>query len=446
MDRGDGVLSQPISRRGVLKGGVGLGIGALSLGGLPGLLAACSNSSGGSTATLNVLSPAAPDPAPVGVAQFSQAAVKAFEKWQSDHKAKVVYEAIPWPQLHDKMATEFASGSYVHDIVYMSGWVPEFADNLVEIGSRLSPDLKSDLPSSSFSTTTWGGKTYGVVFTLSLLTLFYNQEHFDAAGIAQPPATWDDLKAYVKELTREGRYGWVLNYGAPEGIGGVASYWMVYLQQAGGQMYGSDGLPVFNDTPGVDALQLMLDLWKAGTDPGSISYVGINDATNVFTSGKASMMMNWPFMWKPAQDPSSSKIVGKLGAAILPAGPAGTASIDGTDAWTVTKLSKDPDLSLQLIEFYLSPEQQKSQSIDTGWLPIRLSVLNDPEVQQAATNAKVVLEQAQHPYDSFVTPDYNQVTQAIGTEIQRALKGEKSAAQAIADASDQVTAIVKQRL
>jgi multiple sugar transport system substrate-binding protein len=44
-----------------------------------------------------------------------------------------------------------------------------------------------------------------------------------------------------------------------------------------------------------------------------------------------------------------------------------------------------------------------------------------------------------------VTPDYNQVTQALGTEIQKALKGEKTAAQAIKDASDQVTAIVKKR-
>ena len=82
---------------------------------------------------------------------------------------------------------------------------------------------------------------------------------------------------------------------------------------------------------------------------------------------------------------------------------------------------------------------QKSQSIDTGWLPIRLSVLNDPEVQEKSANAKVVLEQAQHPYDSFVTPDYNEVTIAISTEIQKALQGQQDAATAIANASDAVT-------
>jgi multiple sugar transport system substrate-binding protein len=393
---------------------------------------------------LSVLSPLAPDPAPPGVAKFSE---DAFAQWQQTNGVKVNYEALAWQQLHDKMATDFASGTDTYDLIYMSGWVPEFAEFLTPIGDQIPADLKADLPTSSFSTVTWDNNTYGVVFTLSLLTLFYNQEHFEKAGIKAPPATWDELKGYAQELTGGGQYGWVLNYGDPAGIGGVASYWMTFLQQAGGTMYGEDGLPVFNDEKGAAALQLMVDMFTNGsTDPGAISYVGINDATNVFTAGKASMMMNWPFTWKPANDPATSQIVGKIGSAILPAGPAGSASIDGTDAWTITASSKNPDTAMKLIEFYLDPEVQKRQCIDTGWLPIRLSVLADPEVQAAAPNAVVVSEQATHPYDSFVTPDYNEVTQALGTEVQKALRGDKSVADALKDASDNVTSIVKKRL
>ena len=77
----------------------------------------------------------------------------------------------------------------------------------------------------------------------------------------------------------------MLNYGAPEGIGGVASYWMAFLQQAGGTMYDANGQPAFDTPEGVDALQVMIDLMPY-TDPGSISYVGINDATNVFSAGQ----------------------------------------------------------------------------------------------------------------------------------------------------------------
>lgn len=347
-------------------------------------------------AQLSVFSPLPPDPAPPGAAKFSEAA---FADWQKANAAKVSYDMVAWPQLHDKMATTFASGEHVWDIAYMSGWVPEFAQFLTPFSDKLPKELVDDLPKSSFSTVTWDGQSSGVVFTLSLLTLFYNTEHFQQAGFSEPPKTWDDLKRYAKELTHDGNFGWVLNYGEPAGIGGVASYWMCFLQQAGGKLYNDDGTPAFNSPEGVAGLQCMVDLVPF-SDPGSISYVGINDATNVMTAGKASMMMNWPFMWKPAQDPATSKIVGKLGGALLPAGPAGSASIDGTDAWTITKTSKNPELAQKLIEFYLDKEVQKRQAIDTGWLPIRLSTLGDPEVQAALPNAAVVLEQATHPYDS----------------------------------------------
>lgn len=390
---------------------------------------------------LSVFAPRPPDPAPPGAAKFSETA---FADWQKANGATVSYDLVPWPELHDKMATTFASGEHVWDIVYMSGWVPEFAKFLTPFSTKLSKELVDDLPKSSFATVTWDGETSGVVFTLSLLTLFYNTELLQKAGFKEAPKTWDELKAVAKGTTHDGQFGWVLNYGEPAGIGGTASYWMCFLQQAGGKLYNEDGSPAFNNDAGISALQMMIDLMPY-TDPGSISYVGINDATNVMTAGKAGMMMNWPFMWKPANDPASSKIVGKLAGALLPAGPAGSASIDGTDAWTITKTSKNPDLAIKLIEFYLDKEVQKRQAIDTGWLPIRLSILSDPEVQAALPNAAVVLEQAKHPYDSYVTPDYNEVTVALGTEINKALAGKSSAKDALTEAESLVGAIVKKR-
>jgi multiple sugar transport system substrate-binding protein len=392
-------------------------------------------------AALNVFSPLPPDPAPPGAAKFSE---ESFAKWQADNGATVAYETLAWPQLHDRMATAFASGAAPWDITYNCGWVPEFESFLSPYADTLPKALVDDLPASSFATTTVGGKRYGTVFTLSLLTLFYNKELLEQAGFKEAPKTWDEMRACAKEMTRDGRFGFVLNYGDPAGIGGTASYWMVFLQQAGGKLYGEDGLPSFKGDEGVAALQMMVDLMPS-TDPGSISYAGINDATNVLLAGRAGMMMNWPFMWNAANDPKQSQIVGKMTSAVLPAGPKGSASIDGTDAWTIVKSSKNQDKAQKLIEFYLDAEVQKRQVLDTGWLPIRLSVLADPEVQAKAPNAAVVLEQAKHPYDSFVTADYNQVTVAIGTEVQQALQGSKTAAQAIADAHEAVTAIVKRR-
>jgi multiple sugar transport system substrate-binding protein len=215
---------------------------------------------------------------------------------------------------------------------------------------------------------------------------------------------------------------------------------MVFLQQAGGKIIAKMGCQPSTTRPARRFADH--DHPMPYTDPGAISYVGINDATNVFTSGNASMMMNWPFMWVPANDPASSKIVGQVATDILPAGPVTSASIDGTDAYTIATLSPNPELSRQLVEFYLDNEVQKRQVLDTGWLPIRLSVLGDPEVQAAAPNAASVLEQAKFPYDSFVTPDYNAVTTAIGVGDPGS-PGQGQPLEALQDASDQVTEIVK---
>jgi multiple sugar transport system substrate-binding protein len=325
--------------------------GAAIAGSLPALWASGVRPARADDVALNVLTPLPPDPAPPGAAKFS---ADAFAKWQADNGAKVTYDAVAWPELHDKMATNFASGAHAWDVIYMSGWVPEFSKFTVPFSDKLSPDLVADLPPSSFATVTWDGKKNGVVFTLSLLTLFYNTEQLSAAGFKEPPKTWDELKAAAKELTRDGRYGWALNYGAPDGIGGVASYWMCFLQQAGGKLYGEDGLPAFNNEAGVASLQALVDLMPY-TDPGSLSYVGINDATNVLLAGNAAMMMNWPFMWKPAQDPANSKIVGKLGGALLPAGPARRrrSTVRMPDH---RGTSKNQDLAVKLIEFYLDAE------------------------------------------------------------------------------------------
>ena len=434
-----------LTRRSFITRSASVGLGAMALTSLPALLAACGGSSsggGGGSTNLKVLALEPPDPTPPGGADF---ALDALKQWESANKASVSYDTVPYTQIHDKIATAFASGSSPWDVSYMAGWAPEFSNNLIDIGPKISQSVKDDMPASSFKTTTWDGKVMGAVFTLSLLTLFYNTELLEKAGIKEPPKNWEELLGYTKELTGGGQYGWVNNYGVPEGVGGTANYWMVYLQQAGGQMYDESGQPVFNDAAGVDAVQFMVDLWNAGTEPGSISYTGVADTTNVFTSGKAAMMMNWPFTWKPASDPATSKIAGKLGSAVLPAGEAGTASVDGGDAFSVTTSAKDPDLAVKLIEFYLSPEAQKAQALETGWLPIRLSVLADAEVQKAAPNATTLLEQAKSPYDSFITPDYNEVTLAIGTEVTKAIKGDTSPKQAMQDASDAVTSIIKKR-
>lgn len=393
------------------------------------------------TTPVAVLSALPPNYAPPGIGGYAGDLVAG---WLSTNSAWLNYESVAWENLPGKIAANIRSGAHVYDVIAMSGWVPRFSEALLPLEERIDRRLRIDLPASAYRAVSWEGQLYALPATLSLLTLFYNVEHLDAAGIDRPPETWDELKATAAALTREGRYGWRMNLANPVGIGGTASYWMTFLQQAGGTMYGDDGRPVFDDEPGVQALQLMIDLLPS-TDPRSFTDTGIVDTTLGLRNGSCSMAMNWPFMWRTVQSDPTAASYGAFATAVLPAGPAGTASLDGSDGWSIRRNTPIPKLATSLIAFYLDKRVQKQMALTTDWLPARLSVLADNDVQAAAPHAATLLAQAKQPFANFVTPDYDAVTQAIGDEVVAALKGIKTAKQAVADAAAAVDAIVKNK-
>ncbi|HET9662385.1 MAG TPA: extracellular solute-binding protein [Thermomicrobiales bacterium] len=418
-----------VTRRGVLKMGAtaaaGLAIGQSSL---PALA---------QSQRLSVLSPQRPDPIPPGVSNF---AVDLLTTWQTDHDTGVDYTTQPFFEMAQATSDAVASGGYVHDIFYNWATIPENAGSLVELGSRLPNELTADLAPSQAASVSWQGKQYGVVPTLSLLLLFFNRDILASAGIGQPPATWDELKATAAAFATESPNGLLLPYGAPAGIGGVASIWMAFLQQAGGAMYNDDGKPVFDDAPGVDALQFMIDLLPITTSD-SLRLAGYGDAAYRMMAGSAAMTFSFPAFWT-AMNGGAAPGEGRIAPAVMPKGPDTNATINGVDAWTIATASPNQELAEELIAFYLSPDVQKRQAIDTGWLPARLSVLGDAEVQSANPVAAVLLEQATSPFDSFITPNYLAITDAIGREIQQALRGEQTASQALTTAKSAIQPLI----
>lgn len=386
---------------------------------------------------LSVLSPQGPDPIPPGVSNFG---VDLLTAWQTEHDTGVDYDVRPSFELAQAATDAFSSGTFVHDLFYNWATIPEVASNLVALDSRLSTELTADLARSQAVSVSWQGTQYGVVSTLSPLLLFYNRSLLDQNGISAPPATWDDLKALVSVFSGDVRNGLMMPFAAAAGIGGVASIWMAFLQQAGGRMYDDAGEPVFDDAAGVDALQLLIDLMPM-TAPESMNLVGYADVAARLTAANVAMTFSFPAFWDvlnngaPAGD-------GVIVPAVMPKGPENNATISGVDAWTIAAASPNQDLAAQLIDFYLSSDVQKRQAIDTGWLPARLSVLGDAEVQAANPVAAVVLEQVKSPFDSFVTPNYLAITDAIGREIQKALRGEQSGAQALTAAKATIQPLI----
>ena len=415
-----------LDRRGLIKMGAAAVAGlALGRGFAP--VAAQTNQ-------LSVLTAGSPDPRPPGTGDYGN---DMLDSWKVEHDTGVTYDIQPLFALDQVSQAAFDTGSYAYDLLYNSAMIPEYRANLLEIGSRLSQELVNDLAPSQAASVSWQGEQYGVMPTLSLMLLFYNKNLFDLKGLSGPPTTWDELKGYAAEFQEEPfPMGMIMPWGAPAGIGSVTSYWMAFLQQAGGTMYDAAGQPVFNDAPGVDALQLMIDLMPSLTGD-SITNIETNSIAFRMQSDGAAMMMTFPAFWN-VMNGGAPAGEGKIVPAVMPSGPENNATVNAVDAWTLASLSTNPDLAMELIEFYLSPEVQKRQWTDIGWLPARLSALESPEIQAMTPLAAVLREQANAPFDSFVSMNYMAVTQVIGREIQKALHGQQTASQALTAAEDAV--------
>lgn len=419
-------MMRRFDRRDVLKMGTAAGAGMAFGGGGRGTAAQ-------EMRQLSVLTTGTPDPRPPGTGDYGN---DMLDLWKSDHATEVTYEMRPLFEVDDASRAAFDTGVYVHDVYYNSAMIPPFSPYLLELGSRLPEDLIADLAPSQGEPVSWRGQQYGVMPTLTLMILVYNRTIFESYGLPGPPATWDELKEYAAEINPGFPMGLMMPYGARAGIGGVASIWSAFLQQAGGRMYDDDGTPVFNDAPGVDALQFMIDLMPSTTGD-SLTNVDMLDLSHRMAHDSAGMMFTFPAFWEVLNQgapPGEGKIV----PAVMPTGPENNATIAMADSWTIATTSPDPDLALQLIDFYLSPEVQRRQWTDIGWLPARLSVLEDPAVQESTPVAAAIREQANAPFASFVTDNFMAVTDVIGLEIQRALRGEQTAAQALTVAEEAI--------
>jgi multiple sugar transport system substrate-binding protein len=380
--------------------------------------------------TISVLAPLLPDPSPPGVLDYLMPGI---EIWEARHQARIKYETSAVENIKPKILINFRQGYYMHDIMYCAGWAQEVAPWLLPLDALLSPTLRDEIPPWSLNSFRWRDKLYGLPSAANPMILFANRAHFGDARITRLPDTWDDLLAAARSLTGAGRFGWTMPAGQTGGSGGVMSHWLVFLLQAGGELFDQDERPGFVTDSGLAAIDMLKQL-LAVSDPQAIHHKSIIDASAVFMSGDAAMMMNWAVMHRSLNDPSISEVAGNLATAVLPAGPAGTASIDTGDGWTLDARTWIAAKSMDLLQYYLEPRVQKQMLTQTGWLPISASALDDADVQAEAPHAATVRQQLNSRIESGFRPNYDVVTRIIGSEVREALIGMKSPIDALRSA------------
>jgi len=220
----------------------------------------------------------------------------------------------------------------------------------------------------------WEGEFITFPFNKSVPVFYYNMDLFEKYGIEEFPKTWDEFREIAKKLTidtdGDGKYD---IYGTAFPV----NVWMfeTLLYQKGGALI-KDGKAAFNSKEGVEALQYFVDLiYKDSCAYLSTGYRHQDD----FAVGKVAMVWGTIVSYSFMKD----KITFRLGVARIPRDRDSVVVISGTN---VALFSDVPEVkrekAFEFIKYFLTPEVQARWSIGTGYLPLRRSVLERPEMKE----------------------------------------------------------------
>jgi multiple sugar transport system substrate-binding protein len=134
------------------------------------------------------------------------------------------------------------------------------------------------------------GTQYGIPFTTSSRTLFYNKKIFSDAGISSPPQTWADVKADALKIKAKGKVG----FGLPLGSEEAQAETLLWMLGNGGNYQDKSGNWTIDSSQNVETLQFMKDLVKSGATEPNPGTKNRTDLWKQFAQGDIGMINGSP--------------------------------------------------------------------------------------------------------------------------------------------------------
>jgi multiple sugar transport system substrate-binding protein len=340
-------------------------------------------------------------------------------------------------------ATVALQGNEQPDISYQYGTnMPQLATapKLVDLTERVNAaDYDwTDFYEGERAVATVDGKVLGVPALVDNLAVVYNKDLFAAAGVPEPTNdwTWEDLRAAAKAVTDPANQQFGLVFPADASETMVWQY-IAMLWAAGGDILNEDNSQaIFNQAPGVQALQTLVDI----NDDGSM-YLDFQPDSGkygqLFNAGKIGMVITGP--WDLGGFPDVN-----YGVVFMPSFTAGGSheTIAGPDNWVI--FDNGParvDAAWQFLSFMTSQDQVLQDSLDTSHMPTRASVAAMPEFEEFYAKypgTEVFVDNLNNVLKARPQiPQYPRISTALGQSLVAALQGDMSAQDALDQAAEQ---------
>lgn len=325
------------------------------------------------------------------------------------------------------------------------------AGYLLDVGTK-DPDASKPFVSSFWKSATFKNADGKAIHTTlpwytGGVVLTYNKDLLAKAGIdpAKPPTSIFGLFADYEKVAEAGDGKFYATMANP--------VWRIPadFDQMGIKVLSSDGKSaVFGDDPRTTQwVEWMAKLYKAGAMPKD-SLSSSNDPSTLYSQGKVAYGSTNPSFVRFVKQNSPS-VYDRTAVGQQPYDALGVASAGAPQYISVAATSKNAPTALSFAEFLTNAENQTAWCKDPAVVifPTTTESLSDPFFQNV-TGSDPFSQARKLVADQLKTASTNQtnlspaVQNAIVAQVQLAMQGKKSAADAVKDAQEKANELLKQ--
>lgn len=366
--------------------------------------------------------------------------------WKTANDADLAFTTFDSNPLMDRLfreaslpETEFSVGYMVDnrptsDIARLfeplDGWqekdpIADFAD--------LAPGLIKGM--------TIDGKLIGIPVRTATQALFYNEDLLEQAGFTAPPATLEELVAQAQKISADKiATGMVL-------ASDLAVFPVMFARAFGGDFLTQDFRLLPDPAAMEQALTVLAGMFADGSLPRSYATTKNDDQVTWMQQGRAAFTV-LPFA-RAAQlnNPEQSKFPGRIKAVGFPVtgglvGKTPMASVVEAWAMVIPANARDKDLAWSYIRQVSSPETTLGMALN-GNGAARVSTFSDPRLIEKNPLAAIEAEALANARGAF--PPFPEAARAQALfleEVQLAVMGRKTPAEAVAAISERVAPLL----
>jgi arabinogalactan oligomer / maltooligosaccharide transport system substrate-binding protein len=244
---------------------------------------------------------------------------------------------------------------------------------------------------------------------------------FNRKLVPEAPGTAAEFLALAKRLTHDGLYGFAMNLNEP--------YWLVpFLGGYGGWVMDGQANPTLDSPAMVEALTFIKSLRDQGLMPQGCDY---QIAETLFKEGKAAMIVNGPWSWSGYR--KAGVDLGIAPIFRLPNGRWAEPMVASKGYSISVNVPKDKlPLVTELVEFLTSPVCELRSVRELAILPSHRDAYRDTSLARDPYMSVSAIA-IQHSRRMPVVPEMRVIWDAMRPEMQNAMNGSKSPAQAARD-------------